>query len=73
MISAVGSLQVCGEQEAGCQSLIHAMHTIYEDHLSVAVLLMDNSTEFSSINRNAFYIALQSYVLLYQLSLLLSC
>ena len=54
MISAVGSLQVCGEQEAGCQSLIHAMRTVYEDHLSVTVLMMVVSTEFSSINRNAF-------------------
>ena len=30
------------------------MHTIYEDHLSVTVLLMDVSTEFSSINTNTF-------------------
>ena len=30
------------------------MHTIYEDHLSVTVLLMDVSTEFSSISTNTF-------------------
>ena len=30
------------------------MHTIYEDHLSVTVLLMDVSTEFSSISTNIF-------------------
>ena len=31
IISAVGSLQVCARQEAGCESLVHAMHEIYED------------------------------------------
>ena len=30
------------------------MHTIYEDHLSVTVLLMDVYTEFSSISTNTF-------------------
>ena len=30
------------------------MHTIYEDHLLVTVLLMDVCTEFSSINTNTF-------------------
>ena len=30
-ISAVGSLQVCAAQEAGCESLVHAMHEICED------------------------------------------
>ena len=30
-ISAVGSLQVCAAQEAGCESLVRAMHEICED------------------------------------------
>ena len=27
---SVGSLQVCGGHEAGCEAAIHAMHTIFE-------------------------------------------
>ena len=40
IISAAGSLQVCAGQEAGCESLLHAMHKIYEDRSSEAVLLV---------------------------------
>ena len=29
IVTSVGSLQVCAEQEAGCEAIIHAMHTIY--------------------------------------------
>ena len=54
IISAVGSLQVCAGQEAGCKSFVHATHEIYEDQSSAAVLLADASNAFNSINRNAF-------------------
>ena len=54
IILAVGSLQVCGGQEARCVSLVHAMQEIYEDQSSGAVLLLDASNAFNSINRNAF-------------------
>ena len=54
IISAIGSLQVCAGQEAGCESLVHAMHEIYEDQSSEAVLLVDASNAFNTINRNAF-------------------
>ena len=47
IISAVGSLQVCAGQEAGCKSLVHAMH-------ETAVLLLDALNAFNTINRNAF-------------------
>ena len=53
-ISAVGSLQVCAGQEAGCESLVHTMHEIYEDQSSEAVLLVDASNAINVINRNAF-------------------
>ena len=29
IVTSVGSLQVCAEQEAGCEAIIHAMHAIY--------------------------------------------
>ena len=54
IVSAFGSLQVCAGQEAGCESLVHAMHEIYEDQSSEAVLLVDASNAFNTINRNAF-------------------
>ena len=54
IISVVGSLKVCAGQETGCESLVHAMHEIYEDQLSEAVLLVDASNAFNTINRNAF-------------------
>ena len=34
IIPAVGLLQVCAGQEAGGESLVHAMHEIYEDQSS---------------------------------------
>ena len=54
VIRSVGSLQVCAGQDAGCESLIHAMRTIYEDQSAEAVLLLDASNAFNSINRNVF-------------------
>ena len=54
VIQSVGSLQVCAGQDAGCESLIHAMRTIYEDQSAEAVLLVDASNAFNSIKRNVF-------------------
>ena len=48
VIQSVGSLQVCAGQDAGCESLIHAMRTIYEDQSAEAVLLVDASNAFNS-------------------------
>ena len=36
IMSAVGSLQVCAGQEAGCESLVHAIHELHEDQSSEA-------------------------------------
>ena len=52
VIQSVGSLQVCAGQDAGFKSLIHAMRRIYEDQSAEAVLLVDASNAFNSINRN---------------------
>ena len=54
IMSEVDSLQVCAGQEVGFESLVLAMHEIYEDQLSEAVLLVDALNAFNSINRNAF-------------------
>jgi len=49
---SVGSLQVCGGQEGGCEAAIHAMRTIFEDDETDAVLLIDAANAFNSINRS---------------------
>ena len=54
VIQSVGSLQVCAGQDAGCELLIQAMRTIYEDQSAKAVLLVDASNAFNSISGNAF-------------------
>ena len=54
IVISVGSLQVCAEQEVGCESIIHAMHAIYEDKTCEAVPLVDTSNGFNSIKRNVF-------------------
>ena len=54
VIQSIGSLQVCAGQDTGCESLIHTMRTIYEDQSAQAVLLVDASNTFKSINRNVF-------------------
>ena len=32
-ISSIGSLQVCAGHESGCETVLHAMHTIFEEKL----------------------------------------
>ena len=43
-------MQVFVRHEAGCESIIHAMHKIYEDKESKIVLLVDASKAFNSVN-----------------------
>ena len=54
IVTSVGSPQVCAGQDGGCESIIHAMHAIYEDETCEAVLLVDASNAFNSININVF-------------------
>ena len=54
VISSVSSLQVCVGHEAGCEAAIHAMHSIFEEENTEAVLLIDAANAFNSINRNVF-------------------
>ena len=49
---AAGSLQVCAGLEAGAEATIRAMHDIYNDEHSEAVLVVDAENAFNSINRN---------------------
>ena len=50
ILTPVVSLQVCAKEEAGCESIIHAMHAIYEDQTYEAVLIVDASNAFNSMS-----------------------
>ena len=52
VMHAVGLLQVCAGQEVGAEAAIHAMHDIYNDEHSEAVLQVNAEKAFNSINRN---------------------
>ena len=49
---SVGSLQVCAGQEAGSEAAVHAMHEIFKEQDTEAVLLIDATNAFNTVNRN---------------------
>ena len=53
VMRSVGPLQLCAGQEAGAEAAIHAMHDIFNDNETEAVLLIDAENAFNSINRKA--------------------
>ena len=54
VVSSAGSLQVCAGQEAGSEAAIHAMENIFKEESTEAVLLVDATNAFNSINRKVF-------------------
>jgi len=53
VIDASGSLQVCAGHKSGSEAAIHAMRELFEHDNSDAVLLIDASNAFTSLNRAA--------------------
>ena len=53
VVEATGSLQLCDGQKSGSEAAIHAMHRIFEADDTDAVLLIDASSAFNSLNRAA--------------------
>ena len=51
--NAVGNLQVCAGQHAGAEAAIHAMREVYNNEECEAVLLVDASNAFNTLNRQA--------------------
>ena len=54
IITSVGTLHVCAGQESGCKAAIHAMHEMYKEKHTEAVLLVDAANAFNSVNRKVF-------------------
>ena len=55
IMASVGLLQVCAGNEADCEALVNAMKNIFEHEKSAeAVLLVDASNAFNSVNRKLF-------------------
>ena len=50
---AAGPLQICAGQDGGCEAAVHAMRSIFHDNDTEAVLLIDATIAFNSINRKA--------------------
>ena len=53
IMESSGSLQMCGGQKAGCEAAAHAMREINEAAETDAVLFIDASNAFNSLNREA--------------------
>ena len=53
IMETAGSLQLCAGQKAGCEAAAHAMNEIYEEESTDAVLFVDASNAFNSLNREA--------------------
>ena len=53
VIDASGSLQVCAGHKSGNEAAIHAMRELFEHDNSDAVLFIDASNAFNSLNRAA--------------------
>ena len=51
IMQAVGPLQLCAGQEAICEAAIHAIHHVYDDLNTDAVLLVDAVNASNSLNR----------------------
>ena len=51
VMKAAGSLQVCAGQEAGAEAAMYAVHDIFNNQETEAVLLIDAENAFNLINR----------------------
>ena len=48
---AVGSLQLCAGQDAGCEAAVHAMAHVFDEDETEAMIFVDASNAFNRLNR----------------------
>ena len=48
-----GGLQVCTDQQAGCETVKHIMNSLFSDSDNDAVLLIDASNAFNQLSQTA--------------------
>ena len=53
ILDVAGSLQLCAGQEGGCETAVHAIRQIFHSDDCEAVLLVDATNAFNSLNRQA--------------------
>ena len=53
---AVGFIQLCAGQDAGCEASIHAMESIFGDHNTEAMILVDATNAFNQLNRKVMLV-----------------
>ena len=51
ILKSAGSLQLCAGQQVGCEAAVHAMNQIFAEEETDALLLVDATNAFNSINR----------------------
>ena len=56
---SVGGLQMCFGQQAGVEAAIHAMHDMYNCDDCEAMLLVDPTNAFNSLNRKVAMLNLE--------------
>ena len=49
--NAVGSIQLCAGQDAGCEAAVHAMAQIFDDNETEAMIFVDACNAFNRLNR----------------------
>ena len=49
--NAVGTIQLCAGQDAGCEAAVHAMERVFADEVTEAMILVDASNAFNCLNR----------------------
>jgi len=52
ILEAAGNLHLCEGQEAGCEAVVHAMHSLFSSSTTQAVLFADASNVFNSLNQS---------------------